>query len=436
MIKNKHIILGLFIFLLLNFSLVKAADYIITNYGAVSDGHTVNTSVIQAVIDKCSLNGGGNVIVPKGVFITGAIFLKQGVNLRVEKNGVLKGSTQQADYPQVKTRWEGIECQWTSALINIIDITGIEISGDGTIDGSGTEWPKIARRNRQQWEQLPQTTRDSLMKIPRIGRPRLICFQNCKNIRIADVKLLNQAVWCLHILYCTNVKVENLNIRADHTILSSDGIDVDSSNGVLITGCNIDVNDDCISIKSGKDEDGLRVNRPSENIVIEKCRFGYGHGGVAIGSETSGGIRNVEVRNCLVDSGNWAPIRFKTQPSRGNIIEDITYRDIQIKDANQALEFNMEWRMVPPIVPPAKVLPIIRNIKIINISGTAHSVGYMHGLKDSPIENIQFVNCNISAQKGLITDNIKNIDFSGLKLNVKEGDAIIQKETSQTIQNK
>ncbi len=430
MITNKRFIIFI---LLISSSILTWAEYghnkkyVITDYGAVADDKTINTKTIQMVIDKCASEGGGDMIVPEGTFLTGAIFLKQGVNLRVEKNAILKGTTQINDYPEVATRWEGIERLWTSALINIENMNGVEISGEGTIDGSGTEWPKALHYTNQQLDQFTEAIRDSVMKIPSIHKPRLICFQNCKNVRIAGLNLHNQAVWCLHVLYCTDVKIENLNIRSDHTIPSSDGMDLDSSNGVLVTGCSIDVNDDCISIKSGKDEEGLRINRPSENIIIEKCHFGYGHGGVAIGSETSGGIRKIEVRNCTADSGNWAPIRFKTQPSRGNIIEDIVFRDIQISNTKQAFEFNMEWRMVPPIAPPAKVLPVIRNIKIINVSGNAAIVGIMHGLKDSPIDHIQFVNCNISAQKGLITAYVKNIDFSGLKLNVREGKTIIQK---------
>lgn len=397
--------------------------YVISELGAVGDGSTLNTKAIQDVIDRCSVEGGGMVIVPKGTFLTGAIFLKKGVNLFIEKEGVLKGTTNPSDYPQIKTRWEGIECIWTSALVNADGLSYIEINGEGTIDGSGAAWPKIIRNNPQQ---LSKAALDSLRKTPRIGRPRLICFQNCSNVRIANVKLLNQAVWCLHILYCKDVKVENLNISADHTILSSDGIDIDSSNGVLVTGCSIDVNDDCISIKSGKDDDGVRVNRPSENIIVEKCHFGYGHGGVAMGSETSGGIRNVEVRNCTVDAGNWAPIRFKTQPGRTNVVENITFRNIQMTDASMAFEMNMEWRMVPPIAPPSKVPPIFRHIRFINITGTAKSVGNIHGLKDSPIKDVTFKSCKISAQKGLKVDNAEDIDFSGLTIDVKEGPAIIR----------
>lgn len=430
--KTKHYISQLFALLLISTCLNLSANtatrplkrYIISEYGAVADGLTVNTQAIQAVIDKCALAGGGVVVVPKGTFLTGAIFLKKRVNLFIEKEGALKGTIKPSDYPQIKTRWEGVECIWTSALINAEGLSDIELSGEGTIDGSGAEWPKIIRNNPQQ---LSKETLDSLKKTPRIGRPRLICFKNCSKIHISNIKLLNQAVWCLHILYCSDVKVENISIRADHTILSSDGIDIDSCNGVLITGCSIDVNDDCISIKSGKDDDGVRVNKPSENIIVEKCHFGYGHGGVAMGSETSGGIRNVEIRNCIVDDGNWAPIRFKTQPSRTNIVENITFRDIQMTDASMAFEMNMEWRMVPPIAPPSKILPIFRNIRFINITGTAKSVGNIHGLKDSPIKDVIFKNCRISAQKGLRVDNAEDIDFAGLAIEVKEGPAIIRK---------
>lgn len=401
--------------------------YDITRFGALSDSKTLNTLYIQNAIDACSKSGGGIVIVPAGKFITGAIFLKQGVNLNIEKNGVLKGSVNQADYPQINTRWEGEERIWTSALINIIDVNGVNISGEGTIDGSGTEWPGFGRQNSQQRQQLSPAARDSMMKIPRLGRPRLICFQNCTKVRISNLNLHNQAVWCLHILYCKDVIIKNLNIRAAHNIPSSDGIDVDSSNGVTITGCFIDVNDDCITIKSGKDADGLRVNRPSENILVKKCTFGYGHGGVSMGSETSGGIRNVRIINCEVDSGNWAPMRFKTQPSRSGVVENIVYRNIRIKDAKQAFEFNLEWRMVPPIAPPAKVLPVVRNVRFINITGNVNILGMMHGLKDSPIYDVKFSKCRLTAQKGLTVDNVRDIDYSGLSAEIKEGQMIINK---------
>jgi polygalacturonase len=143
-----------------------------------------------------------------------------------------------------------------------------------------------------------------------------------------------------------------------------------------------------------------------------------------MGSETSGGIRNVEVRNCVADSGNWAPIRFKTQPSRGGVVENITYRDMTLHATRQAFEFNLEWRMVPPIAPPAKVLPVVRNVKIVNVSGDVDSVGIIHGLADSPIRDIHFENCRITAQKGFRLDHARNVDLAGLTLDVKNGEAI------------
>jgi polygalacturonase len=280
-------------------------------------------------------------------------------------------------------------------------------------------WVKQAAQRRR----LQQNTTNA----PRLGRPRLICFDNCKNVKISGLKLHNQAVWCVHILYSKNVLIENLNITADHNIPSSDGIDIDSSDSVTVSGCYIDVNDDCISIKSGKDEDGLRVNRPSENILIEKCHFEYGHGGVAMGSETSGGIRNVEVRNCVVEAGNWAPIRFKSQPSRGGVVENITYRDIILKNTRKAFEFNMAWRMVAPVKPPANILPIVRNIKLINISGNVNTAGDITGLEGSPIQDVVFENCNIIADKGLVIKYATGVDLSGLKLTVKNGEPVIYK---------
>ena len=173
----------------------------------------------------------------------------------------------------------------------------------------------------------------------------------------------------------------------------------------------------------------MKVNKPSKNIVIKKCRFGYGHGGVAIGSETSGGIKNVKVTDCIADSGNWAPIRFKTQPSRGGIVENIVFRNIKINNTRQAFEMNMEWRMVPPVLPPAEKLPVFRNITFYNIRGTSSSIGFIHGLDNSPIYNVKFKKCKITAIKGLFAENIIESYFSGLTGRVNEGQLLIFQTT-------
>lgn len=397
----------------------------ITADGAVGDGTTLNTKAIQAAIDRCATNGGGAVVVPKGVFLSGALFFKPQVNLLIEKDGVLKGTTNLDDYPLVKTRWQGVECDWTAALVNFFDLTNVELTGEGTLDGSGAEFPLRQRRPRGT-NTLQITSSTFTNGVPRRGRPRLIALQNCRDVHVAGLHLIDQASWGLFMLYCENVEAENLVIRAAHTIPSSDGIDIDSSRQVCVTGCDIDCNDDCISIKSGKDEDGLRVNRPSEYILVEKTRFGFGQGGVAMGSEVSGGIRHVEVRDCVVENGNWAPIRFKSQPSRGGLIEDITYRNIEIRAAREALEFDLEWRMVPPIAPPAKVLTQIRNVRLINITGTVNAVGAISGLKDSPISDVKFEDCHLVAQRGLTLKNTRDIETAGLMVDGITGEEVIQ----------
>jgi len=395
--------------------------YLVTEFGAIGDSVTMNTKAIQACIDQCSTAGGGIVVIPKGIFTSGAIFLKKGVNLLIEKGGKLKGSTASADYPQVATRWEGIEKQWIAALVNAIDLQNIEISGEGAVDGSGEVW---TQRGIELRKQQAENTK-SVKVTSGLPRPRLMGIQNCRNIKIKGLRLHNQASWGLFVLYSTDVEIASLHITAEHNIPSSDGIDIDSSKGIHIIGTFVDVNDDCISIKSGKDADGLRVNRPSEDILIEKCHFAYGHGGVAMGSETSGGIRNIEIRDCLIDSQNWAPIRFKTQPSRGGVVENITYRNIKLSNTRKAFEFDMAWRMIDS-GPAAKVLPVVRNVKIINVSGTANAVGNMSGLEGSPIQGVQFKNCNIKAEKGFTIRYADQVDLSGLTITGVNGEAVIR----------
>ncbi len=400
--------------------------YLITDFGAKGDSISLNTQAIQHCINQCSVDGGGTIVIPKGVFTSGAIFLKKGVNLLIEKNGKLKGSTASADYPFVATRWEGVEKEWIAALVNAIDLQNIEISGEGTIDGSGVVW---TQRGLELVKQQP-VGKTRISPTALLPRPRLMSIQNCKDIKVEGLSLNNQASWGLFVLYSTNVTIANLKITADHSIPSSDGIDIDSSNKIHVTGTFVDVNDDCISIKSGRDEDGWRVNRPAEDILIEKCHFGYGHGGVAIGSEMSGGIRNVEIRDCLVDSQNWAPIRFKTQPSRGGVVENITYRNIKLDNTRKAFEFDMAWRMIDS-KPATRALPIVRNIKIINVSGTADAVGNISGLEGSPIQGVQFENCNINAKKGFSIRYANNVNLSGLTITGVTGEAIIRKEVKE-----
>ena len=450
-----------------------AIRYAITEHGAVGDGATVNTKAIQTTIDACAAAGGGVLVVPKGTFLSGALYFKPGVNLELEKDAVLKSTTMMADFPPLYTNWEGIERYWTAAFLNFIGVNDVVVSGEGTIDGSGLAWPGAgARRGPGAGAgaprppptavppvaaPLPQVADVYAVPLPttaavnfapdparlppinaagiplpggagRVSPPRTIVFQNCTNVRVSGVHLKNQARWGWVFIYCRNVVAENLNVRIDAYIPSSDGIDVCSCQDVRITGCDIACTDDDISIKSGKDADGLRVNRPSENITISDCTFGSG-GGVAMGSEVSGSIRHVLVERCKF-TGSGTAARVKSQPSRGGVIEDIVFRDIQVTDVSRAFSFELEWRMVPPFAPPAKALTVVRNIRLINFSGTAQAGGVIQGLKGCPIRDLKIENCKLTAQRGLVLSEVQDPDLTGLELKVAEGEPIIRRDAS------
>src|SRR6266568_395422 len=213
--------------------------FVITEQGAVGDGKTLNTKAIQAAIDRCASGGGGVLVVPEGTFVTGSIFLKQGVNLQVQKGSVLKGSQDTNDYPWIETRIAGLEMKWPAALINADGLTGLELSGEGTIDGSGQRW-------WQEYWDAREREPDKLDPHFKVGRPRLIHIIRSQKIVVRDLLLKDSAFWNLQLTYCDGVEVQNLTVRAPHTPVkaaSSDGIDIDSTRNVLITGCDIECDD-------------------------------------------------------------------------------------------------------------------------------------------------------------------------------------------------
>lgn len=398
-----------------------AANFDISKFGAVGDGKTLNTLAIQAVIDRCATNGGGDVIVPKGTFVTGSIFLKPGVRLVIEKDGVLKGSQNTNDYPWIDTRIAGFEMKWPAALVNADGLTRLEISGAGTIDGSGERWW------REYWDTRNSAPgrADPHFKIP---RPRLVHIIDCTNVLVRDLTLKDSAFWNLQLTYCEEVEVRNLTVRAPVAPIraaSSDGIDVDSSRNVLITGCDIECADDAICLKAGRDADGLRVNRATENVVIENCRVGNAAGLVVFGSETAGGIRNVKVRNCRAEAGCEEIVRFKTKQGRGGVVENILYENITAVGTARVFSFNMNafstmW--VPEEfqteVPPPLGTPIFRNITVRNLTAReCFSAGRIIGLSEAPIENLRLENVSIEAQQGFTIRQTKGLQFKNVKLN-------------------
>lgn len=382
--------------------------YNVKDAGVKGDGVQVETVAIQKVIDEAASRGGGKVVFPEGTYLTGALFFPRGVDLHIDKGATLVSTVNPDDFPVIPTRFEGIERKWRCAFLNFTGSEGVIVDGEGTVDGKGVEWKDIPFGDS--------------------GRPRMFCFTDCPGGKISGLKMVNQASWCLHVLYTDGFDIDGVDIRALEYIPSSDGIDIDSSNDVNILNCRIEAHDDCISIKSGKDEDGRRVARPSENILVENCHFAYGHGGVAMGSEVSGGIRNVTVRSCLMDNENWNPLRFKSQPSRGGVVENILFEDVTIRNARNLFEINMEWRMIPPLAPACPQLTVLRNICFRNIYAETQSAGMIHGFKDAPFtkDSFRFENCTVKAQKGLRLANADEVCFDGLNLEVAEGEKFIR----------
>lgn len=374
----------------------------ITEAGAVGDGKTLCTNAIQGAIYKLAQQGGGVLVVPEGDFLTGALFFERGVDLHILKGGKLTSSTVDEDFPFVSTRFEGIEQEWTPALLNFTDCPGVHVWGEGTVDGKGVEWKSHDFAKHK-------------------GRPRMWCFTRCDGGLIEGLNMRDEASWCLHVLYTNGFTIDGVDIRAEHTIPSSDGIDIDSSSNIVIRNCYIEDNDDCITIKCGKDDDGRRVHRPSEDILIEDCRFGFGHSGVDFGSEVTGDIRRVTVRRCTMDPGNDGGIRFKSQPSRGGVLEDILFEDITVNDAHILFDIILTWRMVPPVLPPAEKLTEIRNVVIRRLNGTTEQAGRFTGYKEQPLTGFTFEDCHIVAKKALRKEFVDpSMTFEGLDIKVIE----------------
>ncbi|MDE3068015.1 MAG: glycoside hydrolase family 28 protein [Verrucomicrobiota bacterium] len=340
--------------------------FLITGYGATGDGAADCTEAFRKAIDACSASGGGKVIVPPGIFLTGAIHLKSNVDLDLARGATIRFSTDRKKFlPPVFARYEGTEVMNYSPFIYALGQENIAITGQGTIDGQGAAW-----HDWKSFSDPRQLVALGDRGVPvaerKFGsghhlRPNFIVPVRCKNVLIAGVRIVNSPMWVLQPLYCTNVTIRD--VMVDTTGPNTDGCDPDSSTGVLIQDCNFSDGDDCIAIKSGRDVDGRRVNIPSRNIVIENCEFKDGHGGVTVGSETSGGVENVFAEHCRFDSPNLdMAVRLKTGMTRGGFIQSIHVRDCAVKIARVGIAMTMRY----PGTLDGRAPPVIRDIAIRN----------------------------------------------------------------------
>ncbi len=379
-------------------------EFNVKDFGAIADGETVTTSALQKAADAAHRNGGGIVVVPAGRYLTGALFFKDGVDLRIEKGATLVSTVDSDDFPVISTRFEGEGQQFRCALLNFDRSRRVRVYGGGAIEGRGQEWSNTRNKDGH-W-----------------GRPRMLCFTACDGGSISDLTMTDHASWCLHVLYTHGFDISDLHISVTSYVPSSDGVDIDSSSDVTVRNVFFKVTDDCISVKSGKNEDGRRVGLPSMNILVEDCVM-QGGGGVAMGSEISGGIRNVIVRRCRCTDVNG--VRFKSQPSRGGTVENITFEDITLENAATFISANLIWRMVEDYAPYSPRTQL-RNIVIRNIQGTARTAGSIVGDPEQPIPAgaFTFENCRIEAERGLSIANIQQTSFPGLDIHVASGDPV------------
>ncbi len=367
-----------------------ASAFNVLDHGAIGDGQTLNTTAIQAAIEACHQSG-GTVYFPSGHYLTGSLILHSHVTLHLDSGATLLGSPDPADYPVIDSRWEGADRKTYAPLIGGSHLDNVAIAGRGTVDGQGETWWRLHRENK--------------LEHP---RPRLISFADCSNVLIESITATRSPAWTIHPIRCENVTVDKVTIISPADSPNTDGINPDSCRDVRIFNCHISVGDDCIAVKSGTKENGGRL-APCENIAIANCTMAHGHGGVVIGSETSGDIRNVVISNCVF-AGTDRGIRLKSRRGRGGLVEDIRVTNVVMENVLCPLTMNLyyacgawgdETVADKGFRPVDDGTPRFRHIHLSHI--TARQVklaaAFLYGLPEMPIEDLSLANISISLSR-------------------------------------
>jgi polygalacturonase len=357
--------------------------------GALGDGRTLDTRAIQSAINACAEWGGGTVYLPAGRYVTGSLFLRNNINLHLDAGAVILGSEDPADYPIIHSRWEGRHQDTHAPLIGGDHLHHICVSGRGTIDGRGAIWWKAKETG-------------SLAH----PRPRLISFSDCSDVLIEDLTVINSPSWAINPVHCQNVNVHAVTVISPADSPNTDGINPDSCRLVRISDCYVSVGDDCIAIKSGTEQEQADRYAPCRDITITNCTLERGHGGVVIGSEMSGGIRNVVISNCVF-IGTDRGIRIKSRRGRGGRIEDIRVSNIIMDGVLCPFTMNLYYHIGvrgntevsdknPRTVDDGT--PRLRRIHFNHITAreVKHAAGFLYGLAEMPLEDISFSDISIS----------------------------------------
>ncbi len=389
-------------------------EYVITKFGASLDSTQLNTKAIQQAIDKASAAGGGTVVVPKGVFLSGALFFKPKTQLRLLAGARLKGSDNIADYPLIPSRMEGQKLDYYAALVNATKVNDFKITGPGLIDGNGLKY----------WKGF-WAHRDSMSKAGKyatnleVHRPRLLFIWGCDNVVIKDVKMRNAGFWTTHLYQCNNVLIEGCDIRSPFRPVkapSTDGVDIDVCHKVTIRNCYISVNDDGIAIKGGKGPTAQQLpeNGPIEDVLIENCTFGEVHAALTCGSECLHANRIV-MRNCQMDNDR-PVLLFKMRPDTYQVYENITLDGITGKCGT--LVTLSPWTQFFNMAGSAeKPFGTIRNIRIANVNVQCRELAMLAGNPTDQVSNIVFKNVTATSTKPTFTNKYPAVVFNHVTLN-------------------
>lgn len=429
------------------------------DYGVVGDGKTNNTAAFAKVMTAVKEAGGGTVWVPAGKYITGSVELVDNVTLHLDAGAELLYSGDPADSPVVPSRWECTNVFAHAPLVYADGKQNIAITGRGTLNGQGWNWWWRSGRGKPPAGVDPTVAREAWRKVyARIEagekltaadfalpkeylRPSLVGLYNCRNILVEGVTLFKSPMWMLHPVYSDDIVIRGVRFvsadpegepSAEGTGPNGDGIDVDSCRNVRISDCFFSTSDDCIVIKSGRDNDGLRTNRVTEYVTITNCVMYKGHGAVVIGSETSGGIRDITASN-IVSKGTDTGVRIKSQRGRGGVLENFRFDNWVIEDAQKiALEITMRYGRTPD-APVSEKTPLFRNFSYSNITiVNAKKVATIEGLPERAIEQLRFTDINATGKTGIIGDHGKDIEFHEVRVETESGPAL-SLETSNSV---
>lgn len=416
---------------------VKAQQfYDVTKYGAKKDSSVKATASIAKAIAAASKAGGGTVYFPAGKYLTGAIHLKSNITIFIDAGAELHFSDNFDDYlPMVESRYEGVDVKSFSPLFYAYKAENIAIRGRGLINGHGKKWWDFVEgykqdQPRSKWQYLFDSLNKNILlpDDPRqmkrgFLRPPFIQPMYCKNVLIEGITIINSPFWTVNPEFCENVTITGVTINNPPSP-NTDGINPESCKYVHISDCHISVGDDCITIKSGKDIPGRTKAAPAENYTITNCTMLSGHGGVVIGSEMSGGVKNIVISNCIFD-GTDRGIRIKTTRGRGGVVEDIRVDNIIMKNIrDQAFVLDMEYSRTEK-EPVSERTPRFRNVRISNVTAYTKQAALINGLEEMPVEDVSFNDIWMQAETGFIMKKAKNIELHNVIVNVQKGSAVI-----------